>query len=522
MSANSRVQLEQELVEANRQVEALREQVKSLQGIVLDNMQSAVRQLELSAALQRQTALFSDGPVVIFHLNASADPMIQYVSPNIAQFGYSAGEFISGERRYAHIIYADDRPQVRDTAYKHQEDPLISYYENTYRIQCADGSLRWVYDFTRIIRNALSRPTHFYFYIFDITERVKTIEQLQARQDLLDAFVEQSYDGVRLVDEKGRVLVWNQAMTQITGITSRQALGESIVDLLISLAPPDSKPEDVAVFRQRIQDVVSGTVNPRVSTSESEIWRPDGARRMVQSEVFPVNIGGQRLLASIVRDVSDLKQAEKAAQLAHQELQQAYDETLRGWARTLELRHLETQGHSERVNELTVLMAAELGITGNDLVHVRRGALLHDIGKMAIPDYILLKPGPLTESEWVIMRQHPEYAYEYLKEISFLKPALDIPRYHHERWDGNGYPFGLRGDEIPLAARIFSVVDVWDALGHERVYHPPWPRAEIEHYLQQNAGTQFDPRVVAAFLALIPSLQEGTRKEGMRQERRGR
>jgi len=137
------------------------------------------------------------------------------------------------------------------------------------------------------------------------------------------------------------------------------------------------------------------------------------------------------------------------------------------------------------------------------VVHVRRGALLHDIGKMAIPDEILHKPGPLTPEEMAVMRRHPQYAYELLWPIRYLRPALDIPYCHHERWDGSGYPRGLRGEEIPLAARIFAVVDVWDALSNPRPYRPAWPQDKVRAYLQEQAGRQFDPEVVAAFLRLL-------------------
>lgn len=513
MPTKTKQQLEQELAEMQRQAEILRRQVLDLQMAAAESTQTDTHHLELSAALQREAALFSDGPVVTFHLKADADPMIQYLSPNISQFGYQPDEFISGKRRYAHVIFPEDRPRVRDFAHRQQNDPGVHYYENTYRIQCADGSIRWVYDFTRIIRGPDENPTHYYFYIFDITDRIHTIQDLQERQDLLDAFVEQSYDGIRLINEEGQVLVWNQAVAKITGIETEQAVGRPIVELLTRLVPTDSAAENVEHFRQRVLDILSGNNPARVSTAETEIMRPDGSRRFVQSAVFSIHTGTRKLLAGIVRDITELKQAEKAAQHAHAELQLAYDETLQGWARTLELRHLETKGHSERVNELTVRLAQVMGIPDEQLVHIRRGALLHDIGKMAIPDYILLKPGPLTDSEWVVMRQHPEYAYDYLKEISFLKPALDIPRYHHERWDGGGYPFGMRAEEIPLAARVFSVIDVWDALGHERVYHPAWPKADIIHYLREHSGSQFDPKVVEAYLKMIPSLPE-MRREG--------
>jgi len=297
------------------------------------------------------------------------------------------------------------------------------------------------------------------------------------------------------------VIVWNQAVANITGIETEKALGEPVADILLRLVPAGSRPANVDRFNERISALLMGddTVNT-VAESNSEIEREDGSRRIVQSVVFPVYTARRRLVAGIVRDITELKQAETAAKNAHAELERAYDETLKGWAKTLELRHLETKGHSERVTALTVNLAQALGVPEDQLVHIRRGALLHDIGKMAIPDSILLKPGPLDEVEWAIMRQHTEYAYEYLREIPFLQPVLDIPRYHHEFWDGQGYPFKLKGEEIPLGARIFSVIDVWDALCHDRVYHSAMPRAEVKTYLQQRAGSQFDPQVVAVFL----------------------
>ena len=182
-----------------------------------------------------------------------------------------------------------------------------------------------------------------------------------------------------------------------------------------------------------------------------------------------------------------------------QDLRTAYDETLQGWARALELRDMETEGHSRRVTNLTVELATAMGIGKPEIEHIRRGALLHDIGKMGIPDAILHKAGPLTDDEWEIMRQHPVYAYDMLREIPFLAPALDIPHYHHERWDGSGYPDGLKGEEIPLPARIFAVVDVYDALTNDRCYRKAWSKAEVEEKIRAESGKHFDPAVVEVF-----------------------
>lgn len=185
---------------------------------------------------------------------------------------------------------------------------------------------------------------------------------------------------------------------------------------------------------------------------------------------------------------------------ANLNLQLAYDATLEGWSRALDLRDRETEGHTQRVADLAVRLARAMGVPEREIVHIRRGALLHDVGKLGIPDAILLKPGPLTDEEWAIMRRHPEYAYRWLSSIEFLRPALDIPYCHHERWDGQGYPRGLRGEEIPLSARIFAVVDVFDALTSDRPYRKAWSREEALRYIRGQAGSQFDPRVVEVFL----------------------
>jgi len=206
------------------------------------------------------------------------------------------------------------------------------------------------------------------------------------------------------------------------------------------------------------------------------------------------------------------KQAEKLLLETSEELRIAYDATLQGWSSALELREYETAGHSQRVVETTLTLARAMGIKAEDLVHIQRGALLHDIGKMGIPDSILLKPGPLSQDEWVIMRQHPIYAYNLLSKIPFLFPALDIPNYHHKRWDGSGYPKGLKGKEIPLAARIFAVVDVWDALSHDRPYRLAWEEEKVIDYLKEQAGREFDPQVVNAFF-LTPNVLAGKKQK---------
>lgn len=190
----------------------------------------------------------------------------------------------------------------------------------------------------------------------------------------------------------------------------------------------------------------------------------------------------------------------KDLQASNTELIIAYDSTIEGWGRALELRDRETEGHTQRVTDLTVNVARNYGLSEKEIVHIRRGALLHDIGKMGIPDSVLLKEGPLTPEEEELMHKHPSYAFEMLAPIAYLRPALDIPYCHHEKWDGSGYPRGLKGEQIPLAARIFAMADNWDALISERRYRKPWPREKVVNHIRSQAGTHFDPDLVDIFL----------------------
>jgi HD-GYP domain-containing protein (c-di-GMP phosphodiesterase class II) len=190
-------------------------------------------------------------------------------------------------------------------------------------------------------------------------------------------------------------------------------------------------------------------------------------------------------------------------QRSNQEIRQAYDTTLEGWARALELRDRETEGHTRRVTKLTMQLARYMNINDDDIVNIYRGVLLHDIGKMGVPDQILRKTGPLTDHEWLEMRKHPQHAFDLLSPIPYLRPALDIPYCHHEHWDGSGYPRGLKGEQIPLAARVFSIVDIWDALLSDRPYRDAWPEEKVIKYLKDISGIILDPKVVEAFLKMV-------------------
>ena len=213
-------------------------------------------------------------------------------------------------------------------------------------------------------------------------------------------------------------------------------------------------------------------------------------------------LGFLETLAGQAAIAIDSVQMFDSLQQSNADLTLAYDTTLEGWIHALDLRDKETEGHTQRVTELALDLARAMGMNGADLLHMRRGVLLHDIGKMGIPDSILLKPGPLTAEEWEVMRRHPGYAYQLLSPIAYLRPALDIPYCHHEKWDGTGYPRGLKGEQIPLAARLFAVVDVWDALCSDRPYRPAWTKEQAREYIREQTGKHFDPKVVEEFVEM--------------------
>lgn len=207
-----------------------------------------------------------------------------------------------------------------------------------------------------------------------------------------------------------------------------------------------------------------------------------------------ITVTGSILFVLVKKDFDALKRA-------NQEVVEGYEQTIFGWVQLMDLRHNETKHHTERVTRMTVELAKLMGITDRELKHIERGAILHDIGKIGIPDAILIKPERLKEEEWAQMKLHPVIGRDLISKIKFLKESLDIPYCHHEKWNGEGYPQGLAGEAIPLAARIFAVIDIWDALSHPRVYKSAWPEDQVIRYLKAEAGQHFDPAIVAVFLA---------------------
>jgi putative nucleotidyltransferase with HDIG domain len=282
------------------------------------------------------------------------------------------------------------------------------------------------------------------------------------------------------------------------GYTGRAALRREVVSVSDMEAAAERDPRAKILHREGF---VACYAVPLIAKGKVkgvlEIFQRDRQQVDPEWEDFLGTLAGQAAIAI------DNAMLFNDLQRSNTELTLAYDTTLEGWAHALELRDMETEGHSQRVTQMTLRLARAMGMRERELEHVRRGALLHDIGKMGIPDNILLKPGPLTDEEWEIMRRHPSYAYEMLAPISYLRPALEIPYCHHEKWDGTGYPRGLQGEEIPLAARIFAVIDVWDALRSDRPYRDAWEEDRVLDYIRSESGRHFDPDVVDRFMGLL-------------------
>lgn len=325
-------------------------------------------------------------------------------------------------------------------------------------------------------------------------ERIRMQKALLESEAQFRLLAENASDMISRLATDGRVLYVSPACETILGYTPEELTGT----IIFNIVHETDRPQVSGLFNGKSLDVTYTIAYRALHKDGNYIWLETSARAVLDRKT-----GTVLEVQTASRDITERKKAEKALQDAHDHLREAYEKTIEGWVRALDLRDRETEGHTQRVTELTLKVASTLGFSEEELSHIRRGALLHDMGKMAIPDEILQKPGPLDEGEWEKMRKHPMYAYDMLSPISYLHRALEIPFYHHERWDGSGYPHGLKGEDIPLIARLFAVVDVWDALSTDRPYRKKLPREDVILYLRENAGKLFDPKLVDVFLSVV-------------------
>ena len=324
-------------------------------------------------------------------------------------------------------------------------------------------------------------------------ENASLYNKVEQGEAYFRALIENSAEGVVILDTEGKMRYVAPSEERLTGYSVEEVLGDSAFRHI--------HPEDLPKVLEALQE---GIQSPGVvKIVQYRLQRKDGEWRYFEATGHSM-LSDPHIAGMVInyRDITERKLAEQAVEQHAVDLAQAYDNTLAGWARALELRDEITEGHTRRVTELTLRLARRMGLSGDELIQIHRGAILHDIGKMGIPDSILLKNGSLSPSELTIMRRHPQFAHDMLSPISFLHAALDIPFCHHEHWDGSGYPRGLKGEQIPLAARIFSVADVWDALTSDRPYRLAWTKAKARQHIIDQAGKVFDPQVVEIFLAM--------------------
>lgn len=329
----------------------------------------------------------------------------------------------------------------------------------------------------------LRRPALLIRRIADFAKRLDEIkgETIPVRQEFVE--IEELCESLNHASKE--LCAHEQAL-----ISHRDKLEEEVAGRTIELSNANELLQQELAERKKAEEELkkSGQLYKELTETLGEALSEVKKREQILQK-------GRDAFLNMLEDVSE----------SYRELVIAYDKTIEGWSKALDYRDKETEGHSRRVTEMTVDMARSMDMDENEIVHVRRGALLHDIGKLGVPDSILFKPGRLSEEEWEIMRRHPVIAYDLLLPIPFLRPALDIPYCHHEKWDGTGYPRGLKGEEIPLSARIFAIVDVWDALRSDRPYRPAWSEEAVREHLRSLSGTHFDPKVVEAFLRALES-----------------
>jgi PAS domain S-box-containing protein/putative nucleotidyltransferase with HDIG domain len=490
---------------------------------------------DLRAAEVRYRTLVEQIPAIVYIAGPQQYIGETYISPQIKQLGFTQEEWVADPDRWLKQLHPEDRERVLAEIEEMKEEQRS--FQSEYRLFDREGQARWIHDETLHVKNQEGKPILLQGIMLDITDRKEAEERIKRQleqlktQRTIDMTILASTDlklSLREILKQGlsqlqvdaidilflntttHFLEYKDGMGFHTKDIERTKLrvGEGYAGRAIRerkmVNVQDFNAIKFAFTRSELiakEKFVSYWGMPLIVKGEVKGILEVFLRSRLQPDADWMNcfesLAGQTALAI---DNATLFENLRRSNF---ELVRAYETTLEGWSSALDLRDKETEGHTKRVTTLTLQLAQTIGISDKELVHIRRGALLHDIGKMGVPDRILLKPDQLTDDEWEIMRQHPTYAKNLLSPIEYLRPSIDIPSSHHEKWDGTGYPMGLKGEQIPLAARIFAVTDVYDALTSDRPYRPAWTREKTLEQIKSLSGTHFDPKVVDAFLGLL-------------------
>ena len=432
-----------------------------------------------------------------------SSPGGHYLSANPALahlYGYdSSEEMICGLADIGAQLYVQPGRRDEFARLMEESDVIAGFESEVYR---RDGTTLWISEAARIIRSPTGALLRYEGTVQDITERKRAEEQIRATGDMLQIIMDNIPQFVFWKDTQSVYQGCNRNFAQAAGFTHPNDI-RGKTDYELPWTPEEA--HHYQTVDRRVMD--ANTSELRFMETQHQA---DGRLTWLETNKIPLHDAQGQVVGILgtFQDYTERKEAEEQIRALNADLMQAYDATIEGWSRALDLRDHETEGHCRRVTELTLRLAAAIGMTSEELVHVRRGALLHDIGKMGVPDNVLLKPGPLSDEEWAIMRRHPELACEMLRPIDFLYAALEIPGGHHEKWDGTGYPQGLSGEAIPLSARLFAAIDIWDALRSDRPYRKAWPAERVLDHICGLSGTHFDPQVVRVFMAMMKQEQK--------------
>ncbi len=458
------------------------------------------------------------------------------VNPALARmWGYdSPGDLLASVTDAARQVYVDPDRRAKHTRLLKEQDGSVTGFE--YSAYRKDGTTIWVSENVRSVVDSDGTLLYYEGTVEDISERKQAEEKIQRQLEHLTALsvIDQAISASFELQIILNVLL-EQVTAQLRVDAAAVLLHKSHLHTLEYAAGRGFRSNAYSRTQVRLGDGQAGkaalerriVAHPNFTVTSPIFAMPEvmAGESFAAYYAVPLISKGQvkgvleifhrtrldpdeewlnflQTLASQAAIAIDNAELFNKLHRSNAELMRAYDATIEGWSRALDLRDKETEGHTQRVTEMTLRLAQAMGQSDEELIQIRRGSLLHDMGKLGIPDNILLKSDELTDEEWVVMKRHPQYAYDMLTPIDYLRHALDIPYCHHEKWDGTGYPRGLKGEEIPLAARIFAVVDVWDALRSDRPYRKGWSEGEVRQHIRQQSGIHFDPQVVNVFLKL--------------------